>query len=156
MKRILLIVVLAVIPRLLHAQTDKADSAAVAKTLRELLSICKNVDFADPKTTDLGTFYKAAPYIVYRGDDATRKWKDFTDYSKEDEKKQVNEICYRINGSVNQDDHYEFVQYVTQTESEGKWCAIIVSFTKKGKQQKLLFAFLKIKGRFALGDIDRA
>ena len=46
------------------AQNAKTDSVAVATTLKSLFSICKNVDFGDPKTTELGMFYKAAPYIV--------------------------------------------------------------------------------------------
>ncbi|MFZ1369287.1 MAG: hypothetical protein WAR78_02830 [Ferruginibacter sp.] len=69
------------------AQKSKSDSLEVAKTLHELLLICRSVDFADPKVTALGYFYKAAPYIIYRGDDKKRNWKDFADYSRADEKK---------------------------------------------------------------------
>lgn len=35
----------------------------------------------------MGTFYKAARYIIYRGDDKNRNWKDFANYNKADEKK---------------------------------------------------------------------
>ena len=59
------------------AQNKKADSLKLVTIFRELLSICKNVDFADPKVRDSGTFYKAAPYIIYRGDDKQRAGKDF-------------------------------------------------------------------------------
>ena len=74
MKPKLLILFIAVSASLsfTKAQNAKADSTAIAITLKSLLSICKNVDFGDPKTTELGTFYKAAPYIVYRGDDKKR------------------------------------------------------------------------------------
>ncbi len=32
-------------------------------------------------------FYKAAPYIIYRGSDKKRAWKDFANYSIGEEKK---------------------------------------------------------------------
>ena len=74
-KYLQLLFMLMLLNSTLKAQTPKADSAQVAKTLNELLLICRSVDFADPQVTKLGTFYKAAPYIVYRGDDKKRAWK---------------------------------------------------------------------------------
>ena len=62
---------------LAKAQNKKADSTAAAATLKSLLSVCKNVDFADPKTTKLGTFYKAAPSIIYRGSDKKKGMERF-------------------------------------------------------------------------------
>ena len=70
------------------AQHTKTDSTDAAITLQSLFSICNNVDFADPETTKSGTFYKAAPYIIYRGGDIKRAWKDFTNYSNTEEKKE--------------------------------------------------------------------
>ena len=136
-------------------QNTLTDSAKVATTLTELLNICANVDFGDPKTQELGTFYKAASYIVYRGENEKRKWKDIADYSKPEDKKGVDEVCFRINSSVNQDKNYKFIKYRTETESEGTWYAIFVSYiNKKGVNKVAAFAFLKVKGKFALGDID--
>ena len=131
-----------------------SDSAKVAGTLSELLKICAKVDFSDPKVSQLGTFYRAAPYIVYRGDDKKRKWKDVANYSKKDEKTQVDEVCFKINSTVNQDSSYKFIKYQTQKESEGVWHVIVVSYNRKGANKQAAFAFLKIKERFALGDID--
>jgi hypothetical protein len=136
------------------AQNTNTDSAAVDFTLKSLLDVCKNVDFGDPKTTSLGTFYKAAPYIVYQGSDTKRAWKAFADYSTAEEKKGVDEICTRINGSVNQDNHYEIIRYATEKESEGLWHVLIVSYQKNGVEKKAAFAFLKIGNRIGLGDID--
>lgn len=133
----------------------QSDSITVALTLDTLLKICKNVDFKDSKTLSEGTFYRAAPYIVYRGEGSkTRRWKGVANYSNEEEKKGVDEVCFRINSSVNQDKNYRFIRYFTEKESEGTWHIIIVSYTKKGQTKQSAFAFLKIKGRFALGDID--
>ena len=38
------------------AQNNNADSAAVATTLKTLLTICKTVDFTHPTTKKLGMF----------------------------------------------------------------------------------------------------
>ncbi len=99
----------------LKAQTAKADSAQVAKTLHDLLLICRAVDFTDPQVTKLSTFYKAAPYIVYRGDDKSRAWKVMSDYKNEYEKRGVDDIRERINRTANQDSSgYKIIKYLTE------------------------------------------
>jgi hypothetical protein len=139
----------------LKAQANKADSIQVAKTLHELLLICRTVDFADPKVAKLGTFYKAAPYIVYRGDDKARAWKVMSDYTNVYEKKGVDDVCERINRTANQDSAgYKITKYFTEKESEGTWHILMVSYKKKGVEKSAAFAFLKIGNRFGLGDID--
>jgi hypothetical protein len=135
-------------------QSSVSDSASVVTILKELLNICAKVDFGDPKVQTLGTFYKAAPYIVYQGENEQRKWKDIADYTKPEDKKGVDEVCYRINNTVNQDSSYQIIKYATERESEGTWHVLIVSYIRKGQPKKSAFAFLKIRNRFALGDID--
>ena len=136
------------------AQNKKADSLKLVTVFKELLSICKNVDFADPKVKDSGTFYKAAPYIIYRGDDKQRAWKDFANYNNALEKKGVDEVCYRINNTINQDSSYHIEKYFTEKQSEGVWHVLMITYKKRGVDKKLAFAFLKLKNRFGLGDID--
>jgi len=153
-KSLLLLICAASFCCIASAQKNKPDSAAVAKLLKELLTICRTVDFADPKTTELGTFYKAAPYIIYRGDDKKRNWKDFVNYNNAGEKMRVNEVCERINRTANQDTAYRIVRYFTETESEGTWHVLAVTYKKKGVEKKIAYAFLKIGNRFGLGDID--
>ncbi len=137
-----------------NAQDNKVDSTATAKTLKSLLSVCKNVDFTDPNTTKLGLFYKAAQYIIYQGNDEKRKWKSFANYHEAEDKKGVDQVCTRINESVNRDSSYTIVKYFTEKESEGIWHILMVSYKKKGIEKKSAFAFLKIGNRFGLGDID--
>ena len=139
----------------LKAQSAKADSAQVAKTLHELLLICRSVNFTDPQVTKPGSFYKAAPYIVYRGDDKTRAWKVMSDYTNTYEKKGVDDVCERINRTVNQDSlGYKIINYFTEKESGGTWHILMVSYKKKGVEKSAAFAFLRIGNRFGLGDID--
>jgi len=137
-----------------NAQSIKTDSTELVKTFKTILSLCKNVDFADPKTTDAGMFYKAAPYIIYRGDDKSRAWKDFANYGTVAEKKGVDAICTRINESVNRDSSYKIIKYFTEKESEGVWHVLMVIYKKNGIEKKTAFAFLKIGDRYGLGDID--
>ena len=136
------------------AQTAKTDSTSAATTLRSLLSVCRNIDFADPKTQQLGIFYKAAPYIIYQGNDKKRVWKEFANYSNAEDKKGVDEVCTRINETVNRDSSYQIIKYFTEKESEGVWHVLMVSYKKKGVEKKVAFAFLKIGSKFGLGDID--
>ncbi|MES1220346.1 MAG: hypothetical protein ABUT20_32895 [Bacteroidota bacterium] len=137
-----------------NAQQSKADSSETAKTFKTLLSICRNIDFADPKTSELGLFYKAAPYIIYRGEDKARAWKDFANYSKAEDKKGVDEVCTRINETVNRDSSYTIVKYFTEKESEGTWHVLMITYKKKGAEKRTAFAFLKIGKKFGLGNID--
>lgn len=142
------------LPVCLKAQEVNGDSLNAAKTLKEIFTICRSVNFADPKVIELGLFYKAAPYIIYRGADKNREWKDFANYKNPDERKGVDDICLRINGTVNRDINYKILKYFTEKESEGTWHVLLVSYDKKGVTKKAVFAFLKIGDRFGLGDID--
>ena len=99
-------------------------------------------------------FYKAAPYIIYRGDDKKRAWKDFANYKDAQEQLRVDEVCIKINRGLNQDSSYVIEKYFTETESEGTWHILMISYTRKGVPKKTAYAFLKVKGRFGLGDID--
>jgi hypothetical protein len=153
-KHLILFIIVCTSSLLTDAQKKQTDSTVVAKTLKSLLSVCKNVDFADPETTESGMFYKAATYILYRGSNKKRAWKDFANYSNGEERNDVDAVCTRINESVNRDSSYKIVKYVTQKESEGIWHVLMVSYTKNGIEKKAAFAFLKIGSRFGLGDID--
>jgi len=155
LKYLQLLIMLLLLNSNLKAQAIKSDSAQVAKTLHELLLICRSVDFKDPQVTKLGTFYKAAPYVVYRGDDKKRAWKTMSDYTNEYEKKGVDDVCERINRTANLDSNgYKIIKYFTEKESEGTWHVLTVSYKKKGVEKTASFAFLKIGNRFGLGDID--
>lgn len=154
MKILLLNLALTIFFPFASMNAQSGDSAQVAQTLKELFTVCRAVDFKDPKSIELGVFYKAAPYVVYRGEDKNRAWKDIANYRNADEKKGVDEVCLRINGTVNRDTGFKIIKYLTNTESEGTWHVLLVTYLKKGVTKQLAFAFLKINGKFALGDID--
>ena len=51
-------------------------------------------------------------------------------------------------------DSYELSRFFEKTESEGIWYVWETIFERNGKKGKVYFAFLKIRGRYALADID--
>ena len=131
---------------LLHGQDDtelKEKEETVRKRLAELFEICKGEDLS-----------KAAGYVVYRGVDKDRKWKDPCDYKNEDEKKAVDRICERIKGYFKDYESHEIVKFHAEKESEGEWCILEVTFKKAEKTKKVAFCFLKVKDAYAIGDID--
>jgi hypothetical protein len=119
-----------------------AQSDAVGVKLQKLFVLC----FTDNYKT-------AAKYIVYRGDDTSRIWKDVYNYSNEQEKKAVIEVCSRIKHYLEEGGDYELADFTEKEESEGMWYTWLVEFSK-GPSQKVYFSFLKIGKRYALGDID--
>lgn len=138
----------------LAAQNKKTDSIKVVAAFKELLYACKNVNFDNPELQNSGMFFNAAPYIIYRGDNQQRKWKDFCDYKVYEERRQVNEVCFKLVTGINRDSSYSIDKYFTEKESEGTWHVLMVTYKKKGVDKKSAFAFLRVKERFGLGDID--
>jgi hypothetical protein len=131
------------------AQNKTADSLAVVKTLRSLLVAAKNEN-PNPNVR----FLKAAPFIVYRGDDKAHAWRTFVNYKNAMDRKAVDETCMEINETVNKDPNYKITKYSTEKESEGIWHLLSISYLKNGATKNVNFAFLKIGNRFGLGDID--
>ncbi len=98
-------------------------------------------------------YERAAGYLVYRGIDSLRKWIDVYDYTNENEKREIQDICLEIKSILEYGGEFSFIQFKTERESEGEWYIWQVEF-QKGEAKKVYFACLKIKGKYALGDID--
>ena len=115
----------------------------VQTRLTKLFDICRRGD-ADA----------AAAYFVYRGPDQSRKWKDTYRATDPLEKAEARDACQRIKGYLDASQGYEFGKVKVEREREGRWQVLEVSFREDGLIKKVLFAFLPIRGRFAIGDID--
>ena len=122
------------------AQNEEADE--VKKTMLEMFELVE-----DDQVVPL------ARYIVYRGKNAERKWKDISNSWEEDEMMRVKLIKAMIKNQF-LPYKYEFVNFHSETESEGTWYVWEMKYNKDGEDKKMFFAFLKIKGKYALGDID--
>ena len=137
-----LIFLFLIISLLPFTSFSQSKSGKVRTRLIELFDLCKNDKYPD-----------AASYIVYSGDDKSRSWKDVYDYNNEMEAKDVDMVCRRIKSILETGSDYEFIKFQTETETEGEWCIWELKFST-GEQKKIYFAFLKIKGKYCLGDID--
>jgi hypothetical protein len=132
-------ILLSILPYILLSQSK---SERVKGRLVELFELAKDDKYSD-----------AASYIVYRGMDESRKWKDVYDYENAKDQEDVVNICSRIKTYLEIGGDYEFRKFKTETESEGEWFIWEVSFYKL-EDKRVYFAFLKIKGKYCLGDID--
>jgi hypothetical protein len=119
-----------------------AQSDQVGDRLHKLFILCFTDNYAD-----------ASKYIVYRGSDTSRAWKDVYNYDNENEKNAVKEVCIRIKNYLEEGGDYELTDFTEEKESEGTWYTWQVEFSK-GSHKKVYFSFLKINKRYALGDID--
>lgn len=121
---------------------SNTDSVGVAGALNLLVQASRNIDRKP-----------AAALICYRGNDKSRVWKSPAIYSNEDEKRGVNNVCDRINRLTS--NSYHIISYSTETESEGTWLLLKVDCSGIAGKGLYYFAFLKVKGSYLLGDIDR-
>ncbi|HEX8887634.1 MAG TPA: hypothetical protein VF779_00550 [Pyrinomonadaceae bacterium] len=124
-------------------EQDAASPEAVEIRLARLFDICRS-----DKPED------AASYIVYRGEDKTREWKDTLHADEPADKAAIVGICWRIKSYLDQSTNYSFDGVHVKKESEGEWHALDASFYQGEKAKKVIFAFLLINGQFAIGDID--
>lgn len=123
--------------------TGNSTEAKVKKQLEKIIALVKKDDYI-----------KLAPMIVYRGDDKVRKWKDVCKPLVAEELRYVERIGQQTKKYLGEDFKYNYKEYISETESEGTWHVLILKTTYKGEPKERAFAFLEIKGVFALGDID--
>lgn len=130
------------------------DSSRVVQTLQQFLTICKSIDPVNDGAKSAKHLKNAAGYIIYRGNDNKRNWKDYANANDAKEKAQVERICSRVNNSINRDSNYKITKYTTEKESEGVWHIVYATYMQEGIQKEIIFAFLKVNNRFGIGDID--
>ena len=122
------------------AQSKKSEK--IKSTLIELFEYCAN-----------NNYNGASKLLAYSGEDSVRRWVDTYDYSNDSDKKDIESLCKEVKSIVVSGGEFEFTEFTTKKETEGVWNIWLVEF-QKGSKKKAYFAFLKIKGSYALGDID--
>lgn len=122
---------------------QKSDKENVKQTIKKLFEL-----------VEAGKSNQLANYIVYRGNDKNRKWKDNCHYDVEEEKYQVQNLHQKIADRY-LPYKYEFVNFFSEKESEGEWLVWEMKFfTGDDETKKVYFAFLKVNDQYLLGDID--
>lgn len=97
----------------------------------------------------------AAQFIAYRGEDKSREWKDGYNYEEESERLATDKVCLQLQALKRGLDHYEFVEFFKEKESEGEWNVWEMKFHyEDGSQEDVVLAFLRIRSHYLLGDID--
>lgn len=130
--------------KLTSSLTSANDPVPVETRLSELFGFCKGDQIE-----------AATPYFVYRGEDKAREWKDTFHADNAVERGAARDICLRIKNYLDENQGYSFGAVKVEKESEGEWHALEVTFEQgRDKRKKVIFAFLLIKGRYAIGDID--
>lgn len=125
-----------------EASASKAIAAQVRGDIESLIGHCKanNVN-------------KAAAFVVYRGRDKARRWQDVSDATQMEDRVRVESVCRQINALLEGSTGQTFADFRTESESEGVWHLWKIRFDGSSPQERV-FAMLKVKGHFALGDID--
>ncbi len=137
MKRFAILVVCLLLTTTTQAQNKDAEMAQ--RDLIKIFELCKKTD--DKALAD---------YIVYRGDDEARRWKDTYKANNKEELASVAGMRYLIQSRYLGMGDYAFANFFQEEESEGVWNIWEVHFNGK----PVFFAMLKIGDRFAIGDID--
>lgn len=138
-KLLLVLFFLLLISKPVFTQIDKKEQ--VRDVLINLFEYCANKDYSN-----------AAKLLVYKGEDTARKGIDVYDYSLENDKRDVVLLSDKIMYLLENGGEFEFKEFKYKKDSQGDWYIWSVNFDK-GKQQKVNFLFLKVKGEYALVDI---
>jgi hypothetical protein len=97
-----------------------------------------------------GNGEKLAPLLVYRGNDAARRWQDSCSFANAEDKDYIEPFIQSNAALAQQCKTMTFGKLRSDRESEGIWFVLPVTC---GNRQKI-FAFLYVKGAFRLGDVD--
>ena len=97
----------------------------------------------------------AAPYLIYRGrTDKARGFQDSLNMSNPDEQEMAKKGCAELLERLGDNGSYTFTSISKKRASEGVWYAAFAKIEKNKKPGDRVFAFLKLKDKFVLGDID--
>jgi hypothetical protein len=129
------------------------DSLAAENTLQELLTICNSV-VNEGESSSGNVFERLSPYILYTGNDATRKHKEVCDYNKPEDRKLVDNVGEKLSIWLEAISEFKVVKYQLQMKGNSEWHYLTLSFENKEPDERKVFVFIKIKGRFLLESIE--
>ena len=123
---------------------DAKDKEAVKKATKHLFEVALAGDFS-----------QAASLLAYRGKDKSRAWKSACKYKNEEEKAYVNKVCAKIQVILEGLKSHTYTEFIQEKEREGTWNVWVLDLKyEDGNEAQKAFAFLKIGGKYLLGDID--
>ena len=97
-----------------------------------------------------GNMNEFGSYVVYHGEDENRSWKSAVNLQNAEEKELAERLINRVKSAAEDCSQFSFDTIMSDKESEGFW---IVQPVKCGNKI-IRFAFLKIRDKMMIGDID--
>ncbi len=92
-----------------------------------------------------------AENTVYRGSDASRKWKDVYDPNSPDELRSAKDVMEQFKKALGGCTYKEFDTFKESKQDGLNWYVYTYAC---GATSKIHLSFLKIKGKYALDDVD--
>jgi len=123
--------------------SEKDQREPVKKTLLELFELSKS-----------GRYPESARFFVYRGTDEKRRDLDVYNFNDPEERRDIEEVAGEIKGMIWLSDSYEFSEYIEKVQGARRVYIWRLIFKGGASQATITFAFLKIKDRYAIFDID--
>lgn len=128
--------------RALQLAGDPATQKNLENAARELLIAARKASYME-----------LCNMVVYRGTkDQARRWKDAADCQNEEEQAGISELTGQYLQLAGNDNTFSYQKFTFDSESEGIWFVLRVKGAESGKAFTL--AFLRIKDRWLLGDVD--
>jgi hypothetical protein len=119
-------------------------NAILART-KALLALCAKQDYT-----------QAAPFFLYRGENAAERWQRPVNVAVPEEEKFVKDMVNRIYGWLQRDAKPALGEYNTTTNTVGEWHAQQVIFGASTPDPLSRdFGYLYIGGDYRIGDIDK-
>ncbi len=132
----------------------RPDSAGTARVFEQVLAACK-ARYPPQELTD-EDYRRAAPLFIFRSANTDRKkpWKTFCDPMDNAHLTYVQSEAFTIAQVFDTGSRYKIEKYECERQSEGEWHVLTVVVKDSVDWKTVIFAFLRVGGRYGLGDID--
>ena len=115
----------------------------VKAAVKSLIAACK-----------AGNFPEVTGMMAYTGSNKKLKYKSILNPKKNAHVKQAKKLCKKINNDINKKGDLTYTTFTEEEESEGMWYVWEIHYPSRGVKEAAYFAFMKIKGKYVLADLD--
>lgn len=123
--------------------SQAADSAEIAKRYQAFIEVASDLSDTQKIEGDVAEFRlftKAAPFVLYVGEDSTRAWKDVTGYKSFEDRDMVDALCLTANATVIADPKHKILSYAKEKDEDGTWYVLEVSYVLGETEEKVSLA----------------
>lgn len=124
---------------------EKSAQDAVQARLDTIITILQKDQLTDNDISEM------SGYLVYRGSEQSRRWKDVMNPAVEEEKALVKGFMEEMREQFTRVTDYEYGEFLTEEKSEGVW---YIQQVTASTGMQYYFAMLNVNGEYVIGDID--